>query len=392
MVNRRNALPVSLTCLAFCGCSGSMPQQTSAAMASIPSSSGASGKSESATIATLGDRGGAILPVLPVVTSTVPANGDLNPYGVAFVPPGFAQGGTLSPGDLLVSNFNNSNNLQGTGTTIVKIGPDGKQSVFFQGQPGLGLSTALHVLRAGFVIVGNFPSTDGTCGNSSPGSILVIDASGNLLASVTPPGLNGPWDSTLDDDGDRATLFVSSALTGTVLRFDLNARGGMVSFSAPTVVASGYAFRCDPVTFVVAPTGLVYDERQDVLFVASTGDNAVFAIEHAATRASSGGTGKVIYQDGVHLHGPLAMVQGPNGHLFVSNNDGINGDPNQPSEIVEFTKGGKFLRQLSVDPAQGGAFGLGFDRALGDTVRFAAVDDNANNITVWTLSLESGER
>ncbi|HMB03140.1 MAG TPA: hypothetical protein VKP69_05285, partial [Isosphaeraceae bacterium] len=44
------------------------------------------------------------LPFSPV--STVPTNGDTNPYGVAFVPNGFPSGGKLNPGDILVSNFN----------------------------------------------------------------------------------------------------------------------------------------------------------------------------------------------------------------------------------------------------------------------------------------------
>src|SRR5215472_3589406 len=52
-------------------------------------------------------------------TNTVPPNGDVNPYGVAVVP---ATIGKLVQGNILVSNFNNSNNLQGTGTTIVQIG------------------------------------------------------------------------------------------------------------------------------------------------------------------------------------------------------------------------------------------------------------------------------
>src|ERR1700746_3703555 len=60
-------------------------------------------------------------PVRPV--STVPANGDGNPYGVAFVPPGFPAGGMINPGDILVSNFNASSGLQGTGTTIVDVPP-----------------------------------------------------------------------------------------------------------------------------------------------------------------------------------------------------------------------------------------------------------------------------
>src|SRR5262252_8414546 len=107
-------------------------------------------------------------PFLPAnvrVVSTIPGNGDLNPYGVATVPKGFPSGGTVNPGDILVSNFNSSANLQGTGTTIVRIQSSGPASIFFQGTAPLGLSTALNILRAGFVVVGNFPSPDlsGSC-------------------------------------------------------------------------------------------------------------------------------------------------------------------------------------------------------------------------------------
>jgi len=64
----------------------------------------------------------AFLPGPVRTVSTVPANGDVNPYGVAFVPNNFYTGsGPLKHGDILVSNFNNSANLQGTGTTIVRI-------------------------------------------------------------------------------------------------------------------------------------------------------------------------------------------------------------------------------------------------------------------------------
>ena len=107
-------------------------------------------------------------PFIPLQKSTVPANGDTNPYGVAFVPPGFSAGGPLQPGDILVSNFNNSAGQSGTGTTIVRVTPAGQQKLFFNGNPTnqppptLGLTTALGVLRGGFVLVGNLPTTDGT--------------------------------------------------------------------------------------------------------------------------------------------------------------------------------------------------------------------------------------
>ena len=94
----------------------------------------------------------------------------------------------------------------------------------------------------------------------------------------------------------------------------------------------------------------------------------------------------MIYEDTTHLHGALAMVKAPNGHLLVSNNDAINADPKQPSEIVEFTIEGKFVKQTPVDPNPGGSFGLGV-MTSGDVARFGAVDDNANSILIWTLPL-----
>ena len=52
----------------------------------------------------------------------MPANGDVNPYGIATVP---RSTGALVGGDTLVSNFNAKSNLQGTGTTIVELSPWG---------------------------------------------------------------------------------------------------------------------------------------------------------------------------------------------------------------------------------------------------------------------------
>lgn len=115
------------------------------------------------------------LPPSPILNaSTVPSNGDVNPYGVAYVPTGFPQGGKLKAGDILVSNFNNGANLQGTGTTIVSISQSGTQQVSFQGQ-GLGLTTALGVLRGGYVLIGSVPTSDGTASTISQGSLIVLE-------------------------------------------------------------------------------------------------------------------------------------------------------------------------------------------------------------------------
>jgi hypothetical protein len=329
----------------------------------------------------------AFLPSPVRTVSTVPANGDVNPYGVAFVPRDFQTGsGPLKHGDILVSNFNNSANLQGTGTTIVRVPANASPTLFFQGNTGLGLSTALGTLQYGFVVVGNAPTTDGTSATAQPGSLLVINNQGQLIQTIANAWIQYPWDMTLVDQGDRAIAFVTNALNGTVSRLDFKVSSSGLKMTSAKTIASGYVHRGDPAALFVAPTGLVYDARRDRLYVASTGDNAVYAIDHAAGTQSNNGQGFIIYQDDTHLHGALAMAEAPNGHLLVSNNDTVNSDPNQPSEIVEFTKEGEFVKELSMDPSQGGSFGLAV-RTLGDKSIFAAVDDNTASLIVWTLNL-----
>jgi hypothetical protein len=325
-----------------------------------------------------------ILPPQSATSSTVPANGDLNPYGIAFVPAGVPTWSTLKPGDVVVSNFNAQSNLQGTGTTIVKLVPNSAPVTFFEGSH-LGLTTALAVLKSGFVLVGNVPTTNGK-NVIAPGSLLVINPQGRQVMELKDQRLlDGPWDLAVLDSGSSAKVFVSDVLSGRVARIDLAiGPNGVTVLPTSTIVASGYTHRTDPAALVVGPTGLAYDALRDILYVASTGDNAVFAVYGAGT-GHDNGTGRVIYQDNTHLHGPLALALAPNGHLVTANGDAVNPDPKQPSEIVEFTVDGQFIAQLSVDAVQGSAFGLAFGFDSNQHLQFADVDDNTNTATVWTL-------
>lgn len=325
-------------------------------------------------------------PTLSPPPSTVPANGDVNPYGVAFVPHGFPAGGPLNPGDIIVSNFNNSANIQGTGTTIVAISPSGQTSLFFPGPAGLGLTTALGVLKRGFVLVGSLPTTDGTCNTIGQTSLLIIDHNGSQVMTLSDPNLlNGPWDLTIHDQGELAQVFVSNVLSGTVTRIDLQVpQHGNPVIQGKTQIASGYGHACNAAAVVVGPTGLAYDAAKDILYVASTSDNEIFAVPHARKTTTDQGTGSLVYQDNVHLHGPLALTLTPNGDLITANGDAVNGDPTQPSELVEFTPEGQFVGQFSVDPNQGAAFGLALDFS-GNVGTFAAVDDATNVLDIWTL-------
>jgi uncharacterized protein (TIGR03118 family) len=341
-----------------------------------------------------------IVPNLPngafQTLTTVPPNGDLNPYGAAFVPFNFPAGGALNPGDLLVSNFNNSANQQGTGTTIVRITPSGTQSVFFQGPstPGqLGLTTALGVLGNGFVIVGSVPATYDNNGNLlsvGQGSLLILDKNGNVVTTLTDSELlDGPWDLTINDQGALAQVFVSNVLSGEVTRIDLQVPlNGNPVVESMTEIASGYLFRTDPAALVVGPTGLAYNRGTGVLYVASTGDNAIYAIQNAAYATTDAGIGRLIYADNAHLRGPLGLVLAPNGDLITANGDAVNADPTQPSELVEFTPTGQFVGEFSIDPTEGAAFGLAATNFNG-ILRLAAVEDVTNSVDVWTFDTRS---
>lgn len=329
-----------------------------------------------------------------ITSSTIPPNGDLNPYGVAFVPQDFPRGGSIAPGDVLVSNFNNFNNLQGTGTTIVKLTPTGdlapgvvagtpgNAATFFQSHLS-GLTTALGVLSRGFVIVGNVPTSDGTLNTISQGALQVVNGSGKLVATLSDSTyLDSPWDLTVNDQGDRAQIFVSNVLSGTVSRLDVSIGTWGLVVIKKVQIAVGYSHQPNAAALVLGPTGLAYDDSSDTLFVASTADNAIFAVPHAGERNTTVNKGHVVFVD-PHLRGPLALAFAPNGHLLTANGDAVNADPLHPSEIVEFTRRGRYVGEVNVDASQGGAFGVATKLSARHPVfNYAAIDDVANDLVV----------
>src|SRR5579863_3111074 len=64
--------------------------------------------------------------------STIPSNGDVNPYALVVAP---VSAGKISKDDVLVDNFNDKNNLQGVGTTIVDYSPATKATTLFASVP-----------------------------------------------------------------------------------------------------------------------------------------------------------------------------------------------------------------------------------------------------------------
>ncbi|HET7013311.1 MAG TPA: hypothetical protein VFI65_05345 [Streptosporangiaceae bacterium] len=306
-----------------------------------------------------------------LVASTVPRNGDVNPYGVAVVK---HSQGRLQRGSVLVSNFNNKKNLQGTGSTIVQVSPSGQRTVFakisMRGLPGrcpggIGLTTALVIVH-NWVIVGSLPTTDGMAATAKAGCLLVLDNRGQVRETFSGHGINGPWDATAITHGRQASLFVTNVLNGTVaakgmvvhrgtvLRLGLGFRAGQLpSLQRITTVGSGFAQRTDPAALVIGPTGLGIG-RHGNLFVADTGMNRITVIKNAITRTNSVGTGKVV-TSGRFLNAPLGLAIAPNGSTLTVN--GGNG------RIVETNPGNgqqvsRFLDRSGHPPGSGALFGL----------------------------------
>jgi hypothetical protein len=322
-----------------------------------------------------------------VIRSTVPGNGDVNPYGVAVIP---STTGDLIQGNVLVSNFNDKGNVQGTGTTIVQITPFGQKSVFAQINPnlpgcpgGVGLTTALTALTSGWVIVGSLPTKGGAV--SGRGCLIVLNSSGQVEGTISGGAINGPWDMATVDQGDRAVLFVTNVLNGTVaakgktvfggtvVRLVLQVPPGSMPFiSSSTVIGSGFAEALNSTALVIGPTGVGLGQN-GTLYVADTLANRIAGIPAAMTRSGSAGRGFTVSAGG-HLNGELGLVIAPNGDILTVN--GGNGD------LVEVTPFGaqvavRLLDKTGSPPGNGALFGLAV-APFRDAVYY--VDDDTNTL------------
>ncbi|MBE1722894.1 NHL repeat-containing protein [Bombella apis] len=344
-----------------------------------------------------------------MLASTSPGNGDLNPYAIYLVPQDM---GSLKKDEVLITNFNNVNNLQGTGTTIVAYSPVTKNIRLFASAPanlaacpgGIGFTTALTVLKAGWVIVGSTPSKDGTTGTKGDGCLLVFDANGKFATAWKGPDITGPWGNIASiDNGDTATLFISMAAAGlpspyvldpathyppilhnaTVMRFNLHVPPGKPPvLDRQSIIATGFAGRADRDNFLFGPTGLALDS-DGTLYVTDGYDEEVTAIDDAVNRTTpvtrqNDAVGRIITR-GQLLNWPLAMIWVPGHHLLVAN--GRNG---QVVEIDPVAKKQLYAQWVDNDQAQqppgnGDLFGLAMTP---DNRGFYYVEDDMNTLNV----------
>ena len=379
------------TIVAFAGVTLALAGCGSSKKSSSPSTPSTAASSSTTAASTPGPP---LLPGLTAVSSlgsTVPANGDVNPYGLAFVP---SSVGALHAGALLVSNFNDKANNQGTGTTIDQITTAGKSSLFAtisaKSLPGacpggVGLTTALNVLPGGYVVVGSLPTTNGKSATAQLGCLIVLDASGKPVETIAGANIQGPWDSTAVSEGSKTTLFVSNVLNGgaakgvhtiknsTVLRIVLESgEGQQPKVLSQQVIADKIPWRDSPVALAIGPTGLALASN-GTLYLADTLVNRVTAIPQAMTRTTPAAGGGSTVSEGGHLKEPLGLALAPNGDIITTNA----GDGN----MVEITPAGQQVSVKTADKKTGAGtlFGLAL-APEGKGIYF--VDDGENTLNL----------
>jgi hypothetical protein len=334
------------------------------------------------------------------LASTVTDNGDLNPYAIVVAP---VSAGRIQKDDVLVDNFNNISNLQGTGGTIVDYNPSTKKTTFFAKLPqnlvqcpgGVGLTAAMTMLKSGWVIVGSTPSTDGTTRTRGEGCLIVLDANGQFVTAWTGPNISGPWGNiALVDNGATATLFVSMAgfsvpgpeirdpETGfpvtlkkaTVLRLDLAIPDGKPpEIKSQTIIADGFGHRADKDAFLIGPTGLAL-AADGTLYVSDAMENRIVAIPDALKRTDSAGSGMTITKDGL-LKRPLALALTANGHLLACNAKNGQVVEIDPAAGTQLFAQWIDTNQAQSPPGNGDLFGIAMTP---DGTGFYYVEDDTN--------------
>ncbi len=304
------------------------------------------------------------------VASTVAANGDNNPYGIAVVPPNFVPtaGSLWQPGDVIVSDFNNSAGVAGAGSSIVRI-RNGVTTTISQGQvfgtAGLafnGLGAALWTSDIGSNPALNANNGDVSIimGNNNPNGLAVGSTNGsgtinntNTASGLTPNSFQGPWGQAFNDSATAPAFFWSNIENGTIYRV------------GPGLTPPNFA--SDPISLLgtlpsgttaspassatdLGPSAMAFDAANQTLYVTDSYNNTVYAI---AGPDGSSPTVSTLATGGA-LNSPIGVTINPlDGNLLIANG-GVN-------TIVEVSiANGSTLASRNVAPSEpaGSLFGI----------------------------------
>jgi hypothetical protein len=314
----------------------------------------------------------AVLPKLTKETtigSTVdPLNGDVNPYGLTIAPAG---GGSISKGDLVVCNFNDSNNIQGLGTTLEVLHPTpGSQPTHLAADPTLTGCAAIAMGDPN-------PWVAAYDANDNP----VVSDSGQIITPINNYAWTGPWGQAFVAPPKGAPAFYeSNANDGSLVRINL---GNPFTFDK---IVTGFPVNHGVPGGILAPSGLTYDVKRDLLYVVDGENDEVVSIHHPA-QVPAGGIrvtdhgfagpdakfAHVVYR-GAPLDAPISAALLFNGDLAVGNTGN--------NAIVELA-GDKVVAMRNVDSGTAGAiFGMVASGTSPQTEKLYFNDDNDNTVKV----------
>ncbi len=313
-----------------------------------------------------------------VIGSTIsPKLHQLNPYGLTVAPSTY---GDFKAGDLVVCNFNNNKNVQGTGYTIVTLHPTpGSTPHLFSTDKLLRGCDAL-ALTAGDV-----PFT----ADFSANNMLFLTDVGKLVEELKGKPFNRPFGVVYAQPASwDASLYESNAGDGTIVRVN-------IGFSQITydVIATGFAINHGKPGSILGPSGLAYNPVGDILYIVDGKNNTVVSFSNVSVIPKDaikvGKDGKTFTGPSAHsahlvfagtpLNAPISSALLYNGNLVVGNT----GNPAGQNIMVELSPDGKVLATRNVDKGAAGAiFGMVATGTSTSTTKLYFNDDNANNLQV----------
>lgn len=315
---------------------------------------------------------------LPIGSTNV--GGEQNPYGLDVAK---STSGKLTAGDLVVCDFNNSANVQGTGSTLLALHPvTGSKPRLLLKSPALLGCDAIALSPFDETWAADFGANDNALVSSSGHLDIVLN--GHPFAHPFGEAFAG-----FDGANGVAAFYVSNAGDGTLIRINITKSG---NFTFDTIV-HGFAINGGAPGSILGPSGLQYDAKNDRLFVVDGTNNTVDVINHPSSVRKSG---IFVSADGKHfagadgalaknvfagppLNGPISSALLPNGNLVIGNTL----DPNGKNIMVEITHTGRLLATRNVDTgAAGSLFGIVATGHTDADTRIFFNDDNENFLLV----------
>ena len=307
-----------------------------------------------------------------------PATGDLNPYGLDIAK---VTSGKIQAGDLVVCDFNDSSNVQGTGTAILALHPAlGSHPVHIASAASLTGCNALAMSPAGPIWNAAFSANDNP----------IVSGNGAVLTTLSQETWHHPFGQAFAPPLNASSVpafYVSNAGDGSLVRVYVEP-GPTFKFST---IVTGFPVNHGVPGSILGPSGLNYQPMNDRLYIVDGTNNALYAIDHISRIVSHGiavngfsfsgpqaSAAHVIFH-GHPLNGPISSALLFNGNIVLGNTL----DPNGENLMVEISPTGQLLFVRNVDAgAAGSIFGMVASGTSLATTKLYFNDDNANSVIV----------